>query len=314
MIGFRLLHYRSTFRSCYGILSSLLLVGVLLTSCSPQNNRHVREVMVCAYNASHECLENQSTFPSATSDLMVTANIENVVEGTIIGVQWIYQEGELDSSVNIANTIFRKSDTSITSMYAILRQPDNGWPQGKYEVVLTSDESNVKSARQEFSIGTSNASGATRKTVKVSAVEPSESEAGSTSVAPTVSSETSSAALSNPIATLGKVIFCQLDDQGTCLTEMALLPADRPGVRVKANVSTAPVGTTVEARWRYVAGSWGSPEDIQTVSMTKKNAQDTWVQYNLKRPEKGWPTGQYEVALRIVPNASDIKVRRFFVR
>lgn len=265
--------------------------------------------MVCEYNPQHECQENQSSFPATTSDIMVNANLENVLGGTTIGVQWSYQEGELARSVDIADTTFPKSDESITSMYAILRRPDNGWPQGKYEVVLTSDESNVEPVRQDFSIAASRSSNATRSTSSVSAVGSSDTASLDSGLSESlISSESDSGTL------LGTVTFCQLDDQGDCLTEMVLLPTTRPGVRVKANVSTAPIGTTVEARWRYVEGSLGGAEDIQTISMTKKDDKQTWVQSSLTKPEQGWPTGQYEVALRVVSNSSDIQVKRFFVQ
>lgn len=261
--------------------------------------------MVCTYNSLNECQEHQEAFPSTTPDIMVTANLENVVPGTDIDVRWIYQEGELPRSVDIADTVFRKSDESITSMYAILRRPDNGWPQGKYEVVLQSDERDVEPVRQNFSIEALNSFN--------SAQFPSDDgKEEDTSASRAVTS--SSVSDINSAEILGNVTFCQLDERDTCLTEMALLPTTRAGVRVKANVSRAPVGTTVEAQWRYLEEDAGRSQDIQTVAMTKNDAQDTWVQSSLKKPREGWPLGQYEVALRIVPEPSDIAVKRFFVQ
>ena len=298
--------------------------------------------MVCTYNSLHECREPESTFPATTSNIMVNANLENVVVGTTIGIQWIYQEGELDGAVKIADTTFKKPDESITSMYAILSRPDNGWPEGKYEVVLTSDESNVEPFSLDFSILAGNSSNAAQLTSGVNASDTeiassSGSSKNSTSEASVSETRTLevrasavSPAIANPSAVsaaevlspslpnagklLGNVTFCQLDAQGSCITEMVILPVTRAAVRVKANVANAPVGTTVEARWRYVKGSLGRAEEIQTISMTKNDDRDTWVQSILNKPRAGWPTGQYEVALRVVPNASDITVKSFVVR
>ena len=182
-------------------------------------------------------------------------------------------------------------------MYAILRRPDNGWPQGEYEVILSSDESNVDPIRYPFSIAAGNSATPKPFTASNSVVE---TQARSS--------------ISNSVKLLGNVTLCQLDDQGDCITEMAVLPVTSPGVRVKANVSTAPVGTTVEARWRYVEGILGASMDIETVSLTKNDEAITWVQSSLKQPEGGWPIGEYEVALSVPPDSADITIKRFFVQ
>ena len=287
----------------YGVISSsVLLSGLLLTSCASGANRQVSDVIVCAYNTRHECSESQVMFPAMTPDIMVNANLENVIEGTAIEVQWVYIDGELERSVEIADTVFRKSAPSITSMYAILRRPDNGWPAGNYEVILSSDESNVDPVHYPFSIAAGNS--VTPKPLT------SDRNARASSG---VSSQTSSS-VSNPETFLDNVTLCQLDDQGDCITSIAILPVTSPGVRVKANVSTAPVGTTVEARWRYVEGSWGSATDIETVSLTKDTEAITWIQSSLTKPEDGWPIGEYEVALSVIPDSPDITIKRFFVQ
>ena len=126
-------------------------------------------------------------------------------------------------------------------------QPNSGWPQGDYAVILSSDENNVDPVRQTFSIEARNSA------APFTAGEPSASE-----IVP-------SPPISSSARILGNVTLCQLNEQEDCITEMALLPVNSVGVRVKANVATAPVGTTVNAQWRYVEGSLGRSVDIETV-------------------------------------------------
>lgn len=280
------------------IAGKILLAGFLLTSCASSANRQVSEVMVCDYNTQYECVEHQSTFPTTTRDIMVNANLDNVVEGTVIGVEWVYLDGELGRPVDIAKTSFRKTDETVTSMYATLNQPNSGWPQGDYAVVLSSDENNVDPVRQTFSIEARNSS----------TEEPfTAGEASASEVVP-------SPPISSSLRILGNVTLCQLNEQEDCITEMALLPVNSVGVRVKANVATAPVGTTVNAQWRYVEGSLGRSVDIETVPLTKSSEAVVWVQSSLKKPEGGWPRGEYEVALSVASDNPEIEVKRFFVQ
>ena len=305
----------------YGVLSSgIFLSGLLLTSCASAANRQVSSVIVCTYNTQHECIESQAMFPATTPDIMVNANLENVVEGTVIEVQWVYVNGELGQTVEIADTVFRKGDASITSMYAILRRPDNGWPQGDYQVILTSDESNVDPISQPFSIAAGNSANPRPRVASSPSrtLAQTNSQTSTEAISQTVTSMSQSATL------LKNVTLCQLNEQGDCLTSIVILPVTSPGVQVKANVSTAPVGTTVETRWRYVEGQLGSAMDIKTISLTKQDEADTWIRSSLRRPQDGWPIGEYEVALSVVPDdsdvasvvsdGSDITVKRFFVQ
>lgn len=280
------------------IAGKILLAGLLLTSCASAANRQVSEVMVCAYNSQYECVEHQPTFSTMTRDIMVNANLDNVVEGTVIGVTWVYLDGELGRSVDIAQTSFRKTDETVTSMYATLNQPNSGWPQGDYEVVLSSDENNVDPVRQTFSIEARNS--ATDDTF--TAVESSALEG------------TPSPSVPRSSRILGNVTLCQLNEQEDCITEMALLPVNSFGVRIKANVSTAPVGTIVNAQWRYVEGRLGQSIEIETVPLTKSSDSVVWIQSSLKKPEDGWPIGEYEVALSVASDNPEIEVKRFFVQ
>lgn len=308
--------------SCFpGRFLHFSLLGVcmgVLVGCSSKVDRQPTNVVLCARNAQYECFDSQLTFSANTADIMVNAGLENVLEQTQITVQWTYLDGELGQPVEIDSTIFEKTDGGVISMYAILSRPDNGWPQGDYEVVLSSDENNVEPVIVPFAIAAGRSS---RPDTLTSSASPSGTGVDDRS---RVDDSSTAARSVDILDILDNVTLCQLNEQDDCVTEMAVMPTSSPGVRVKANVSTAPVGTTVEAKWRYIEGSLGRPVDIETVSLTKQNDAITWIQSSLKKPEGGWPTGRYEVALTsasdsAVPETStsdnfDIAVKRFFVQ
>lgn len=295
---------------------SLLSVCMsVIVGCSSKVDRQPNNVVLCARNAQHECLDSQLTFSANTSDIMVNAGLENVLERTRITVQWTYLDGELGQSVEIDSTVFEKTDSGIISMYAVLSRPTNGWPQGDYEVMLSSDENNVDPVIIPFSIAAGRSSRPAALTSSSSPAADAGVEGdGDDNGSDRAQQNTARSNTARSLDILNNVTLCQLNEQEDCVTEMAVMPTTSPGVRVKANVSTAPVGTTVEAKWRYIEGSLGKPVDIETVALTKRDDAVTWVQSSLKKPEGGWPTGRYEVALSSASDSFDIAVKRFFVQ
>lgn len=132
----------------------VLAISIAVVSCNrtPPESR-IQDVVICAYNESHECDRPISEFPQPPNFLMATAEIAEVPVNQQIIVEWHYLVDESDTPLVISAVNYPKTSPDIISMFAILGQPDNGWPVGVYEIVLSVDDSPEKMTRQSFVIG-----------------------------------------------------------------------------------------------------------------------------------------------------------------
>ncbi|NEQ95382.1 MAG: hypothetical protein F6K30_01400 [Cyanothece sp. SIO2G6] len=132
----------------------ILAISIAVVSCSrtPTENR-IQDIVICAYNESHECDRPIAEFSQPPSLLMATAEIAEVPVDQQIIVEWRYLADESDMPLVISTLNYAKTSSEIISMFAVLGQPDNGWPVGVYEIVLSVDDSPDKMTRQSFVIG-----------------------------------------------------------------------------------------------------------------------------------------------------------------
>ncbi|NET53436.1 MAG: hypothetical protein F6K09_33700 [Merismopedia sp. SIO2A8] len=279
--------------------SFFLLGSIAITNCSSTaTNEAIQDIFICPYNEVYRCDGHTREFLDPPSIVMINADIADITDGSTITVEWNYGGGEFEA-MDIQTTTFEKSNADVISMYAILTQPDGGWPTGTYEVVLSTDSTAGK-ITQPFSIFNSNP-GANSN----SSTQPNNT-GGTTDTAPSRSAKL-----------LQDVVLCQLDAldaDGNCLSELSIVPKSSPGVRVEAAIPTAPVGTTVVINWRYINEAIGRSQDIQTVTRLKDDSTVNQIDVRLGRPTDGWQSGTYEVVLTIPANNSEIERKQFIVQ
>ncbi|MGK7889448.1 MAG: hypothetical protein AB4042_08940 [Leptolyngbyaceae cyanobacterium] len=124
-----------------------------MVGCSSSVEKRIQNLEVCEYNETHECDRPIWEFAQGATYLMATAEISDVPVDYDIVVEWVYLGDETDVPFSITRNVYAKTAPNITSLFAVLGQPDEGWPVGTYEVVLLVDDTVDKTARQSFTIG-----------------------------------------------------------------------------------------------------------------------------------------------------------------
>jgi len=81
---------------------------------------------------------------------------------------------------------------------------------------------------------------------------------------------------------------------------MAVLASDTPEIFVVFDCNNAPDGTVVKVAWKYTESD--PAIDIDDASMTLTEVDSKNINFSLTKPDKGWPSGKYEVELFIDDN------------
>ncbi|MEB3233065.1 MAG: hypothetical protein VKJ64_18820 [Leptolyngbyaceae bacterium] len=124
-----------------------------LISCSRSSvEKRIQNISICEYNDYHECDRSPSPLSPTAPYLMATAEIQAVPVNRDILVEWNYLGAEANPPQAIATLTYPKTTSDIISMFTVLSQPDNGWPVGAYEIVLSVDDNADRMIRQSFEI------------------------------------------------------------------------------------------------------------------------------------------------------------------
>lgn len=82
-----------------------------------------------------EVIKASNKFKEDTSTIYLVTQVESAPEGTKIKAEWYY----IDEEVFIASTDIEPIYQSQPLLFS-LSKPDNGWPTGKYQVILYINE------------------------------------------------------------------------------------------------------------------------------------------------------------------------------
>lgn len=105
-------------------------------------------------------------------------------------------------------------------------------------------------------------------------------------------------------ANLSNVKVGESISDGKVAKEVTVFSTDAPRIVVGASLNNAPDDTKVNISWRYLENGG---QDIDSVEVTAKNGENL-VSSTLSSPTNGWPTGKYEVTLKIeTDNTKPIK-------
>lgn len=91
--------------------------------------------------------------------------------------------------------------------------------------------------------------------------------------------------------------------------EVRVFNPDTPEIIVSTHLNKAPEGTKLMFSWRYLEGR---VQDIDSVTVKTKSSENI-AKSSLSRPNQGWPTGNYEVVLKLGDNSKPVH-KKFSVR
>lgn len=126
---------------------------------------------------------------------------------------------------------------------------------------------------------------------------------------PPPSAPTSSASLTN-------VWVCTLPEpESICDADRSQFPAKAPSILVSGDLDlSVPLGTSIDITWTYLGSDGTSPEQIDTISVTKTDASIDYVWTRLPAPESGtWPTGNYQVQF-VIPTRNETVQKTFSIQ
>ena len=121
-----------------------LAVITLLTGCYV-STANLTDVMSCTEITDNLCTEDITSFSPDTPEIYVSAILNNAPEGTLTTFSWRYLEDNYD-----IDSITLESIDTTTTLQSSLSIPDNGWPLGEYEVILSLESDNSEPISKKF--------------------------------------------------------------------------------------------------------------------------------------------------------------------
>lgn len=128
-------------------ISMLFAMILMVASCSV-STANITDVKMCLSLQDDLCQDDVAVFENTVPEIYVSAILNNAPEGTKVFFTWNYLE---DGTLEIASVDVVTEETT-SNLHSYLTIPDNGWPQGKYEVVIKVDADNVDPIHKEFSV------------------------------------------------------------------------------------------------------------------------------------------------------------------
>jgi len=113
----------------------ILLLSIILTSCEFEvSTAHINDIKTCVYLSGDLCDNENPIFNTSDPQIYVSCKLKNAPENTLVTFIWTYVEGD---PIIIDKVTLNSSDYGIdVDMSSNLSKPNNGWPIGKYEVVI----------------------------------------------------------------------------------------------------------------------------------------------------------------------------------
>ena len=112
-----------------------IMLCLLFTGCEFEvTTANISDVKLCARLTGDICSEDNPVFSPNESQFYVSCELKNAPENTYVTFVWKYVEG---SPIVIDEVTLNSSHYGINvNLKSSLSRPNNGWPTGKYEVVI----------------------------------------------------------------------------------------------------------------------------------------------------------------------------------
>lgn len=97
-----------------------------------------------------------------------------------------------------------------------------------------------------------------------------------------------------------------------CNNSQAVFPTNAPAIYISCKLNNAPENTLVTFTWKYMEGA---PLVIDEVTLNSGNeGMNLDLNSSLSRPNNGWPTGKYQVEIRIGSQDESPEIKQFEVQ
>ena len=127
------------------------MLSIILTSCEfDVTTANIKDVKTCVYISGDLCDQENLVFNPNDPQIYVSCKLKNAPENTLVTFIWTYVEGD---PIIIDEVTLNSSDYGIdVDMSSNLSRPNNGWPVGKYEVVIKIGDNDSSPKLKHFEV------------------------------------------------------------------------------------------------------------------------------------------------------------------
>jgi len=135
------------------IILSVFAVALLfwLSGCEfSATTAHVDDVKMCTSINNNQCASDNPNFSTNTAEIFISCHLKNAPENTKVQFAWFYN-GQKKIAID-AVTMSSGNRTGTLNLQSSLSRPNNGWPRGQYEVVITILDSSKDPVIKKFTV------------------------------------------------------------------------------------------------------------------------------------------------------------------
>lgn len=125
---------------------AIIAAAFLLTACNISTT-NLSDIMACTETQDVLCAEDITTFATDTPEIYISAILHNAPEGTLTTFSWRYITDDFH-----IDSITLESVETTTTLQSSLNMPDEGWPVGEYEVIISIHTDNSEPVHKKFTV------------------------------------------------------------------------------------------------------------------------------------------------------------------
>ncbi len=131
------------------ILIATIGLAYTLSSCNFSSAK-IKDAKMCTSLSANLCNDDNPVFESTTAEIFVSCQLKNAPENTDIEFAWFYY-GQQKISIE-ALSLNSGSNTGTLNLQSSINRPNNGWPLGDYEVVISILDTDKDPIIKKFSV------------------------------------------------------------------------------------------------------------------------------------------------------------------
>jgi len=118
------------------LMKSLAVISLIVfySACNV-TTANIDDVRMCTSISDNQCSSDNPVFGVSTPEIYISCHLNNAPENTEVEFAWFYY-GQDKVAID-AIKLNSGSNTGTLSFQSSLPRPDNGWPIGDYEVVIS---------------------------------------------------------------------------------------------------------------------------------------------------------------------------------
>jgi len=133
------------------IFIAIVVIGfVIYNGGCNFSTANINDVKMCTSVNDNQCASDNSVFSQGTAEIFVSCHLNNAPNDTDVEFAWFYYGQE---KVAIDAVKLNSGDNIGTiNLQSSLSRPNNGWPIGEYEIVITILETEKDPIIKKFSV------------------------------------------------------------------------------------------------------------------------------------------------------------------